>query len=576
MSNNVIEILLKMLGTDAAAKDLEGFGKKAANIGKGMQKVGLGMTAGITAPLMLMAKTSVASASTLEEAMGAVRSVFPENAEAVSAWAASLATDFGITKAAGLDSIAGYGLIMQNMDLTAEQAQEMGTDFVELAADMAAFRDVPIEQALEAIRSGLTGSTMPLKQFGVMLDVASVEAKALEMGLMAEGEEMTKAARAAAMHALLLQETAIMQGTVARESGSLSGQLKIAGAEFENMKADIGDALIPVIMELLPYVRQAVQWFKDLSPEIKKGIIVFAAIAAAIGPLLMIFGTLLTIIPAVITVIGAIATPIGLIIVAILAVIATLTFFYFAWKNNWFGIRDIVTNVVNWIYERTLKPWVELVKILWERFGDDILRVITETWEFIKKVWETATGWISKYFEGWKKLFSGDVEGAGKIWGELFADIWEKIKQLFSDAGAKILNTAKELWEKLKKSITDIDWVSLGKSIITGIITGITNAASGLYTALKNVAANALKAAKDILQIKSPSMAFAEVGQDMAKGMALGVQSMSGLPAAAAANMGAHAVNTVTNNYYLNARYEYQSPTSLMDDVRLLELMRGA
>ena len=167
MSDNVIEILLKMLGTKDAEGDLKSFGDKAANIGKSMQKVGVGMTAGLTLPLALMAKSFVDTASSVGEAMGAVSSVFGENAKDVEAWATGLASSFGISKKAGLDAIANYGLILQNMGFTGDAAMEMGQDFVELAADMAAFRDVPVEQALNAVRCALTGEFEMMNQFGI-------------------------------------------------------------------------------------------------------------------------------------------------------------------------------------------------------------------------------------------------------------------------------------------------------------------------------------------------------------------------------------------------------------------------
>lgn len=82
-----------------------------------------------------------------------------------------------------------------------------------------------------------------------------------------------------------------------------------------------------------------------------------------------------------------------------------------------------------------------------------------------------------------------------------------------------------EVMAKAGEAITSVDWASFGKNIIDGIIGGITSAGSALFTSLKNLAGNALKAAKDKLDINSPSKVFADqVGAMIPSGIAMGVE----------------------------------------------------
>lgn len=65
---------------------------------------------------------------------------------------------------------------------------------------------------------------------------------------------------------------------------------------------------------------------------------------------------------------------------------------------------------------------------------------------------------------------------------------------------------------------------SVGSQIVHGIIRGVEGAAGGLFNSLKNLASNALNAAKSALKIGSPSRVFArEVGQWIPKGITMGV-----------------------------------------------------
>ena len=73
------------------------------------------------------------------------------------------------------------------MGLTQETAAEMSTGFAKLAVDLSSFYNVSESDALNALRAGLVGETEPMRQFGVMIDEASVKQQALNLGLMQQG-----------------------------------------------------------------------------------------------------------------------------------------------------------------------------------------------------------------------------------------------------------------------------------------------------------------------------------------------------------------------------------------------------
>lgn len=67
-------------------------------------------------------------------------------------------------------------------------------------------------------------------------------------------------------------------------------------------------------------------------------------------------------------------------------------------------------------------------------------------------------------------------------------------------------------------------WSSVGSNIISGIVGGISGAAGALFSSLRNLASNALSAAKSALGIASPSKVFKrEVGQWIPRGIAEGI-----------------------------------------------------
>ena len=161
-------------------------------------------------------------------------------------------------------------------------------------------------------------------------------------------------------------------GLMAQLNQTTPGQLSNLSDNFFKLKAALGDALVPAVNSLLaviiPLVGQFTEFAKN-NPTLVAGIIGTGIALGAIGTALLIviplvtgFGVAMslvgTVISGVTAVIGAVVAilggPLTIIIIAITALIAV---FALAWKNNWFGIRDIVNNVVTWIKD-TAVPWI--------------------------------------------------------------------------------------------------------------------------------------------------------------------------------------------------------------------------
>ena len=101
--------------------------------------------------------------------------------------------------------------------------------------------------------------------------------------------------------------------------------------------------------------------------------------------------------------------------------------------------------------------------------------------------------------------------------GQLVAGLISKIPD--------VIKSAADIAKNILDTIGEIDWKGLGKAIIEGIVKGIKNAATSLFTALKDLASQALQAAKDALDINSPSRRFEnEVGYQMPAGQAKGIR----------------------------------------------------
>lgn len=159
---------------------------------------------------------------------------------------------------------------------------------------------------------------------------------------------------------------------------------------------------------------------------------------------------------------------------------------------------------------------------IWHMIYNVIVRPIEMVWNFMKPIWSTIGGWM-------KSAWNGIKAAAVYIWGLIKAGIinpivavWNKISEIFGKVASYMGKQMSAAWNAIK-SVVGKFW-EIGKDIVMGIINGISNAAGSLFSSLKNLASNALNAAKSLLGIGSPSKVFAnEIGKWIPHGIAKGI-----------------------------------------------------
>jgi len=156
---------------------------------------------------------------------------------------------------------------------------------------------------------------------------------------------------------------------------------------------------------------------------------------------------------------------------------------------------------------------------------------------------------------------------------QIAAGLIDAIPDLLSSVG----QVAQDAWNTFKQT----DWISLGSDIISGIVSGIAGAAGNLFNSLKNLASNALEAAKSALNINSPSKVFRDiVGRGISEGIAAGIDMYSDMPimsvrrtVASVTNAGAEAVPSSYNNGVDMVSAVYQAVREGMEEANVVVAM---
>jgi len=159
------------------------FASKMSSVGSKMALAGGVMSATVTTPIVMGFKSAVEASSSLSESTNAVNVVFGDASDTIAKFGETSAESIGLSSSSFNQLSAETGSLLKNMGYDTQGAAEETTNLATRASDMASIFNTDVSQAMNAIQSGLKGEMDPLEQFGVKLNAASVEAKALSMGL---------------------------------------------------------------------------------------------------------------------------------------------------------------------------------------------------------------------------------------------------------------------------------------------------------------------------------------------------------------------------------------------------------
>ncbi|WP_080116874.1 phage tail tape measure protein [Enterococcus faecium] len=285
---------------------------------------------------------------------------------------------------------------------------------------------------------------------------------------------------------------------------NLKGALEEAGGSLETMAITIYEDLEPTLTRIVKAFTDMVNAFNGLPEPVRKFIVIFAGIVAAVGPVMWILGKLTTFILGwpttianVIKILGKLGGAFKLLFgiiaahpfVAIALAIAGLILYFVNLYNTNEEFRKKVDECWNAVKE-TVKSSVEQFK----RDIDDIKRFFTEGWETVKtkasEAWEaikgfpkSASDYIKQTWEGTKQWFANTWEGIKQ--GAI--NKWEELKQGVVNKCNSLVDGAQRAWDNFKQGVSDavdraigffdrlwnIDLAAAGRAIIDGFLNGI-------------------------------------------------------------------------------------------------------
>jgi hypothetical protein len=253
-------------------KKLQTRGEKAAFAFRKSFAPAVGALGGLVAAI----GPAIGKASDLEEATSKVQQIFGDAAAEIQDFARTADIELGQSQIAVFEAAGVFGTFGKAAGLAGEDLATFTTDFVTLAGDLASFNNTSPEEAVEAIGAALRGESEPLRRYGVLLDDARLRAEALRIGIYDGVGALDAEQKILAAQSEIYKQTSDAQGDFARTSEGLANQSRILKARFENITAEVGQALLPVMERLMPFVEGFVDFLANNTDLV-------VAFAAAVG-----------------------------------------------------------------------------------------------------------------------------------------------------------------------------------------------------------------------------------------------------------------------------------------------------
>lgn len=200
--------------------------------------------------LVKFGEAAISAASDLAEVQNVVDVTFGDGARQIEAWAQSAGKQYGLTELQAKKYTSTIGAMVKSQGLAGDQIIGMSENLAGLAADMASFYNLDFDTAFQKIQSGISGETQPLKQLGINMSVANLEAFALEQGITKSFNAMSSGEQTLLRYQYLMKATADAQGDFARTSDGFANATRRVQTAWENIKAKAGGFLMEVIEPL--------------------------------------------------------------------------------------------------------------------------------------------------------------------------------------------------------------------------------------------------------------------------------------------------------------------------------------
>ena len=224
------------------------FNKSATGIGRVFKALGLGA---ITAGIVRFGKSAIDAASDLQEWQNVVDVAFGNAKDQANQLADIAIKKFGVSGLAAKKMAGTFMAMADGVGLANDAGAKMAIQLTGLSADMASFYNTTTETTSNALEAIFTGQSRALKQFGVVMSEANLEAFRMARGITTAYSAMNEAQRVALRYNYVLSVTRNAQNDYARTAMSWANQMRLLTNNWNVLITKVGQGLMKVLVPVV-------------------------------------------------------------------------------------------------------------------------------------------------------------------------------------------------------------------------------------------------------------------------------------------------------------------------------------
>lgn len=487
--------------------------------------IAAGLAAGAAGMVALTGKALQAGAE-LEQQLGGAEAVFGDYANKIKAAADDAYTNAGLSQNEFLQGANKMGSLFQGAGFSVEQSMNMTSESMQRASDIASIMGISTTDALEAVTGMAKGNFTMMDNLGVAMNDTAIGAYALSKGINKSTQEMSIQEKVGLAQQMFMEKTAKYAGNYAKENETLAGSINTTKKAFEDFMAT--GNVTGFVNSLVNTIKIAVPQIVALLPKLVDGIsqilqAVVPALSAALPTLIPALITaakdlILALVKAFPTIVQALLQALPILIDAFiqlfLAILQALPTIIQTIVN---ALPQIIDAIVNGLTNPTtltaiIMGAIQLFLAIIQALPTIIVALVDALPTIIDNIVKTLTStqFINMMIQASIQLFMAIIKAIPQILGSI------------ASAVGKILTTIGE-------TLSPSNLARIGGDMIKGLWNGIKDLGGWILDKVKGFGGDILKGIKGFFGIHSPSTVFAEIGHNLDRGLAQGIEGSAGI-----------------------------------------------
>lgn len=241
-----LESTAKTAGSKVGSSLSNGIQKGCSLASKALGGLALGGAASLGAFVVDAAR----SASDIEQSMGGVSAVFKGNSDVIIESSKKNSAQMELNMMEYQNYASKFGAIFQSAGASVKESSDMTIQYMQRAADFAGNHNYDTKATIEAFTAAAAGRTAGLRRLGITIDEEELKEEHYRLtGEKVKGT-LTAQAKQMATYSLIMKKTGGEVGGMAGKMETLEGRQNRLHAQMDNMRFQLGEALLPVMLKV--------------------------------------------------------------------------------------------------------------------------------------------------------------------------------------------------------------------------------------------------------------------------------------------------------------------------------------